>query len=732
LKKADVLIVGAGPTGLTLACDLLRRNVAVRIIDKQEKFTTASRGKAGFQPRSQEVFDDLGVVDDVLAAGTQRMPFRHYRGSRLLCEKIPYVDNEPRPDAPYRRLLFIRQSRVEDVLRKRLATLGVEVEGNVALVGFTQNGDESVTAALSSPNSVEEIQVAYLVGADGGASLTRKTLGLPFEGYTDESRKLLVGDVEAEGLPPDAWYQWYDPQRGVVMMCPLPESSSWQIQVSPPRGEDGNVLGPTLEAFQLAVDSITQMPIKLANPTWMSTMRINVRMVDQMRVGRVFLAGDAAHVHPVTAALGANTGVQDAYNLGWKLALALKNPSCAAILDTYQEERVPIAAWTLKTACDAGDAIFEAMKAGTGGAEVGLTEESLQLGLNYRASSLSQHLVPGTNMRVHAGDRAPDSPCLDAKGQTVRLFDVFRGPHFSLLGFSSHSTDMRDLLATVDAMKWDGVKTFLSTRSPEAYGAPDDTLVLVRPDGYIGLVASVRDGQAVFDYLGAHAGLRPAPTHSRTGEPMYRPPYFRAPDLKTQHDLIEEYPLGLLTLSMHGRQAAVHVPFVLDREFFPYGRLRGHLSRGNPIAKALHDNVEVMVAFQGPSSYISPDNYASAPHFPTWAYAAVHVRARPIVYNDAQLVRQLTDLIAHHEKKLAPKQPWVLAKGDQELFDEYLQLIQGFELPIVKIDGIFKLGQNKSPRDMATQSKAFRERNTDASLRLAELIDRHNPMPKNS
>ena len=102
------------------------------------------------------------------------------------------------------------------------------------------------------------------------------------------------------------------------------------------------------------------------------------------------------------------------------------------------------------------------------------------------------------------------------------------------------------------------------------------------------------------------------------------------------------------------------------------------------------------------------------------------------MYNDAQLLRQLTDLIAHHEKKLAPKEPWVLAKGDQELFDEYLQLIQGFELPIVKIDGIFKLGQNKSPRDMATQSKAFRDRNTDASLRLAEFIDRHNPMPKNS
>lgn len=213
---------------------------------------------------------------------------------------------------------------------------------------------------------------------------------------------------------------------------------------------------------------------------------------------------------------------------------------------------------------------------------------------------------------------------------------------------------------------------------------------------------------------------------------MYRPEYFRAPDLEAQHDLIEEYPFGLLTLSMFGSPAAVHLPFVLDRDSWPYGKLRGHLSRGNPIAKALSENVEVLVAFTGPSSYISPDHYESQPHFPTWAYAAVHVKGRPRLLDDARTVRQLTDLIAEQEARLAPKEPFVLPRESSELFDEYLQLIQGFEIFIGRIDGIFKLGQNKTPRDMAAQAKAFRERGTESSLRMADSLEKHNPFPKYS
>ncbi|MBN0047078.1 FMN-binding negative transcriptional regulator [Streptomyces actuosus] len=211
---------------------------------------------------------------------------------------------------------------------------------------------------------------------------------------------------------------------------------------------------------------------------------------------------------------------------------------------------------------------------------------------------------------------------------------------------------------------------------------------------------------------------------------VYRPDYFRPPDLGTQWDLIEEYPLGLMALSVEGRPAAVHIPFVLDRHAWPYGKLRGHLSRGNPICEALAGNVEVVVAFLGPSAYISPDHYASQPHFPTWAYAAVHVTGRPRLLDEVRTMRQLDDLIEDQESRLAPKEPWSLPRRASALFDEYLRLIQGFEIPIGRIDGVYKLGQNKSPADMASQTKAFRERGTDSMDRLADYIEHHNDLPQ--
>ncbi|QFZ19268.1 FMN-binding negative transcriptional regulator [Saccharothrix syringae] len=211
---------------------------------------------------------------------------------------------------------------------------------------------------------------------------------------------------------------------------------------------------------------------------------------------------------------------------------------------------------------------------------------------------------------------------------------------------------------------------------------------------------------------------------------MYRPDYFGPPDLAAQHDLVEEHPFGLMTLAVDGRPTGVHLPFVLDRDSFPYGRLRGHLSRGNPIARLLHANVEVLVAFTGPSSYLSPDDYATEPHFPTWAYAAVHVTGRPRVLDDARCVRQLTDLIADQEGKLAPKRPWLLPRKSSALFDEYLKLIMAFEVPIARIEGIFKLGQNKSPADMVAQAAAFRARGTDRALELADYIERFNGLER--
>ncbi|MFI1564263.1 FAD-dependent monooxygenase [Streptomyces sp. NPDC020490] len=391
------------------------------------------------------------------------------------------------------------QSRVEEILRERLAEYGVAVELGTELVEFEQTGADRVTAALATAQGTEQVSAAYLVGCDGGRSPVRKRLGISFEGFTEEEKQLIVGDVQVDGLAPDAWYQWLDPDLGVVMLCPLSGTRSWQIQATPPSDADGRPMEPSVEALQRAVDRATGMPIRVHDATWLSTSRINVRMADRLRVGRVFLAGDAAHVHPVLGALGANTGVQDAYNLGWKLALVLAG-AAPELLDTYQEERLPVARWTLDTSVAGARAVFEEMTGGIGGAEAGLTQETLQLGLEYRASSLSRAMLGETGGGVQAGDRAPDSVCLDMAGQLVRLSDVFRGPHFTLLGFGAGcGTALREVAAAGP----DDLRTCLLGERPAAYGLGADTLVLVRPDGYIGLTAPSGDSAAVLGYLGS-------------------------------------------------------------------------------------------------------------------------------------------------------------------------------------------------------------------------------------
>ncbi len=460
-----MLVVGAGPTGLTLACDLARRGVAVRIIDRLPEFPVGSRGK-GLQPRSIEVFDDLGVAGEILASGNQKLLFRHYDRDRVLRDVVPWGEVQATPDVPYPATVLIPQWRVEQILRDRLAEFGVQVERGRELVEFSQTGS-SVTATVDG----ETVEVDYLVGCDGGKSGIRKSLGVSFEGVSHTTHVLLCGDVEVAGLSPDAWHQWLT--GGMVMLCPLPGTDSWQFQAVPIDDSP-----PSLETFQRIVDERTGMPIKLSNPTWLSTYRVNVRVADRLRAGRVFLAGDAAHVHPIAGGLGMNTGVQDAYNLGWKLG-------SERLMDTYEEERLPIAEWTLRRSTQSSRAISEKSRTGSAGVEAGLTDDVRQLSLNYRWSSLSRNLVDRTD-RLRAGDRAPDS-VLD---NGTRLFDLLRGPDFTLLGFGT-------------TLRTDRVRRYEVTgkHAFEAYGIETDTLVLVRPDGYIALIAAGDDIGSVHAYL---------------------------------------------------------------------------------------------------------------------------------------------------------------------------------------------------------------------------------------
>jgi hypothetical protein len=267
----------------------------------------------------------------------------------------------------------------------------------------------------------------------------------------------------------------------------------------------------------------TRIPgVRLRDLTWRSTYRVNVRMVDRLRVGRVFLAGDAAHVHPIAGGLGMNSGIQDAYNLGWKLGLVLAGAAAPDLLDTYGEERLPIASWLLNITSEVLDAVLAAITESGGGLDAGASTELTQLQLGYWWSRLS-HNGPSHNGPSHngpsqdgasragglrAGDRAPDAPCRDPRtGAQTRLFDLFRGPHFTLLGLGE-----RCAAALEDSVLPDFSTAVVRSypigpagladdggHAARAYG--EEVLVLVRPDGYVGLIADADDAAAVAGYL---------------------------------------------------------------------------------------------------------------------------------------------------------------------------------------------------------------------------------------
>ncbi|MEU4231462.1 FAD-dependent oxidoreductase [Nonomuraea sp. NPDC026600] len=505
----NVLIVGAGPTGLTLACELARRGVDVRVIDAGTAHHRDSRGKT-LQPRSLEVLEDLGVVDRILEAGVTHLAFRKYFNGQHVSDADPFDGDGPTPDAPYDSGVFIGQWRIEEILRDKLAEHGVTVELGTELIDFTQD-DDHVVATTSGG---QRIGADYLVGCDGGRSTVRKLLGVRFDGHTEQVQAMVCGDVEADGITRDAWHQWFTPE-GAIMLCPLPGTNAFQLQATPELDDRGEPLPPSLDSFQRLFDRHARVPgVQLSRPTWLSTWRVNVRMAEHFRVGRVFLAGDAAHVHPIAGGLGMNTGIQDAYNLGWKLALVAAGQAGPGLLDTYEEERLPVAAWTLEITTDRLRHVLEAIKEPGAGVEAAATPA---IGRGYRWSSLSAATGAGDPAVLCAGDRAPDAPCIDSAGEPVRLFQLYAGPRFTLLGFGPGSAQaLRDVTAKhqglVQAYAVDGDEPGLRDRdghARRAYGMTDDALVLIRPDNHVALVAPARETAAVLTYLdGLHRGYK--------------------------------------------------------------------------------------------------------------------------------------------------------------------------------------------------------------------------------
>jgi hypothetical protein len=284
------------------------------------------------------------------------------------------------------------------------------------------------------------------------------------------------------------------PQLGFGFgLCPFACSAGWQAQTIALPDRDGQLAEPNLETFQRLFAERTGMEgVTLKNATWTTIYRVNIRMADHFRSGRVFIAGDAAHVHSIAGGLGMNTGIQDAYNLGWKLAQVVNGHADERLLDTYEEERLPIAAWTLNISSEKHRAVADAIKkGGDGGLHTLGTKDTTQLDLHYRYSSLNSQLND-EQTGVQAGDRAPDSVLPDGSW----LSDVYRGTHFTVLRLGAHSSGESLKTFGKDKVR----EFFLPEEMSTVFGRKDGNYV-IRPDGYIGLIVNVDDEAALYGYL---------------------------------------------------------------------------------------------------------------------------------------------------------------------------------------------------------------------------------------
>lgn len=489
----SVLIVGAGPTGLTLACELARRGVSFRLIEAAARPQVGSRGK-GVQPRTLEVFDDLGIGERVLANGRMAMPIRTTApdGKVTLGGTVPDTLKD-RPDIPYPASLITPQWRVEEALRERLSELGGAVEFGTALSSFTQS-DDAVSALVIEGGEAETITARWLVGCDGGHSIVRKQAGIVFEGETREEIRMIVADVEIDGLDRDAWHMWRH-EEGLVTLCPLPSTNTFAYQAGIAPGQEPDL---SLASMQAILERRSgRADIRLREPEWSSLWRANIRLVDRYRKGRVFLAGDAAHIHSPAGGQGMNTGIQDSYNLGWKLAAVEKGAS-PALLDSYEAERRPVAAGVLALSNARLAQVLEQK-------DIRRDASTIQLDINYRGSVLASD-DRDESAQLRAGDRAPDATKLMTVDGERRLFELTRGGRFTLLDFGgAHEAfgsecELRTLRVVGQAVGPDEVVD-TEGHLARAYGASERNLVLIRPDGYIGVISNAGEVSSIREYL---------------------------------------------------------------------------------------------------------------------------------------------------------------------------------------------------------------------------------------
>jgi 2-polyprenyl-6-methoxyphenol hydroxylase-like FAD-dependent oxidoreductase len=520
-SKTDVLIVGAGPTGLMLACQLAIYQIPFRLIDKTGDHTTQSRALV-IQARSLEILDQMDVAEKAIQQGKIANAIgAFFNGKKVLRVTVHNMGAEL---TKFPHLLMLEQSHTESILIEFLNTYEHHVERWTELKSFTEN-DDDVSAILKLPGGREEtIAAKYLIGADGAHSIVREQLKIPFGGKTYE-QSLFVLDCKAKiDIRDDEMYLAFS-DRAFGGFFPL-TNGRWRILGNIPKGlEEREEI--TFEDVAKDYAERTRVNVKLYDPQWISAYHAHHRYASNFRKGQCFLTGDAAHIHSPVGAQGMNTGLQDAYNLAWKLALVLKGGAKDFLLDTYTEERITIARNLVRSTDRVFNVVtsesrfFKMLKLYVIPVALKLVAPIFQklkfvqrlafkmiseIGINYRDQSLSKNASLGRFPR-HApkpGDRLPFIQYSDERNEKRNILDRMRGKFFCFFIFSEkipkelisrfeHSKD----LFSIEVIPFTKQTKILYDK----FGITDNGYYLIRPDMYVGYRSQKFDSEHLNRFL---------------------------------------------------------------------------------------------------------------------------------------------------------------------------------------------------------------------------------------
>jgi 2-polyprenyl-6-methoxyphenol hydroxylase-like FAD-dependent oxidoreductase len=510
--KTDVIIIGAGPTGLSLACQLTRYGIDFVIIEKNDGVTPYSKA-IGVQARTLEIYEQFGLAQKAIEEGAITGKVRLVAEGEVRGEFNLSNIGEGLSQYPY--VLMLEQSKNERLLYDYLQSHRKDVLWKTELESFSQTGAAVTARVKTADGASRTIEAKYLVGCDGAKSPVRHTLGLEFEGSTFE-RMFYVADAHVDWkLSHDALHVCLS-KESFLLFFPLKGEKRYRIVGIFPEEfakDEGDVL---FEEIEQRIKEQAKLELDIHDVEWFSTYKVHTRHVSQFYEGRCFLAGDAAHIHSPAGAQGMNTGIQDGYNLAWKMALAVKGKADEKLLGTYNEERLENAKHLLQTT----DRIFQ-FAAGSEWFLAFLRTNVLpsvakyilgldavkhfvfplisQIGINYRHSSLSGH-AGDENFKVKAGDRMP---YFTVDGQSV--YDRLHQPKFHLLVFSDAPENFQALRTEIESQYAELIDFNaipLEARVTEAFGTDKSFNVLLRPDNYIGVISKETSSNALRAYLG--------------------------------------------------------------------------------------------------------------------------------------------------------------------------------------------------------------------------------------